>query len=834
MNSLQNLGDVRRAALVVALGICCLLSPVTAQAAGTGPGASTGQPLDLNRAGYEEILALPIPAELAAQIYNYRTYVRYFDNVFDLMDVEGMTAELLQQLKPLVATLPPDPEDASIARLWASYRQVQRYLGQEGTNEGLVDEYLDSLRDPVNVNGLDLFDLMSYQNVSPVDATNILKARQRLGGFENARQLRRSQGLRYWAYRNLRDFVLYSDAERLEGAHERVTGSYEVRYYNTPYMGDDEEANQENMLFEIPYFDSHMTHKLRLDLTGGVKAGLLTHRNLGEESWRETLKGYYGIQNRDFGAFHLKRLVLGNYRVAFGQGLVMDNTDFVLYRKTGYGWNKRPIGLRGDLSRSREFALTGAAVEGRIGPVHGTFFVSTGKKDGILNPSDDTINQYVLMYPRWSDEQLEGRLIKREAFDEDIFGGNLKFILAPGSYIGLTGYEARYDKGFRADASTLVDDMDRLEARDSEIYAGYTSVFIDPASGQKDEHKFRRIYGAEFQTVYENVALQGEYAWLQDPRSKFLEGYVGDAFLLNGYAQWDDLHILATYRDYDLGFDNPYSRAFSNDTRYEQTLLDAGYRLNDELYSYLAFNTPQPKPERGLFIDARYRISRNLILTGLQYDQWERKADGMDMRRYTIKGEYQPIWNLRLRLRQRFSSRSEGIPEDVRTFRSWESRWELHALLSNYNRLKFMYMTSNVFFPPRERLNYPPEAEPLDDLSGVGTAAIPAHAFQVAYEHHLSQWIRLLVSAQMYDGFLWNFEGNEFILLDGTGFRNWLKLESRVSEHLFFQLKVTRDHNLPRTYVDVRRYGDPTGFDPEGRYVPKDWTTFRFQLDYTF
>jgi len=64
------------------------------------------------------------------------------------MEIEGMTPELLAALKPLVATLPPPVEDASIARLSASYRQVEQYLGEEGSSEGLADEYLDKMRRP--------------------------------------------------------------------------------------------------------------------------------------------------------------------------------------------------------------------------------------------------------------------------------------------------------------------------------------------------------------------------------------------------------------------------------------------------------------------------------------------------------------------------------------------------------------------------------------------------------------------------------------------------------------------------------------------------------------
>jgi len=783
---------------------------------------------------WEEILALPVAPELARRIHDYRTYVRFFGDVYELMEVEGMTAADLELLKPLVATTPPPEADAGLMQLEASYRQVREFLAQEGANEGLVDDYLDQLRDPVNVNRLDLFDLMSYQNVSPVDAANILRARRRLGGFAEARQLRQSEGLRYYAFRNLRDFVTYADPAPAEAGEERVRGNYQLRYYDTPYMASDEEFSGGQILTETG--DPAMIHKLRLDFGNGFRGGLLTHRGQQEPSWHETVKGFYGVHDKDFGGFHLKRLYFGNYRVAFGLGLLMDNTDFFLYRKTGYGFNVRPVGVRGDLNRTREFALTGAAVEGSYGRVHGTFFASTGRKDGILNP-DGTANRYIVMQPRLSREFLAenaaaiGSGLRREAFREDILGGNLKFMLGDGTFVGVTGYEARYDRGFRADPAALILEPERLEARDSEIWQGYTSVFDNP-DGSRTEHKFRRVYGGEFQAVVDNVAVQGEYGVLQDPRAPLFHGRSPDAYIINAYAQWDDLHLLGIWRDYDVGFDNPYGRAFCNDTRYEQTLLDSDFRLDDPYYYWLSANTAQPKPERGLFLQSRYRLSRVLTITGLEYDQWERKADGMDLRRYTLKAEYQPVFNLRFRVRHRYSSRGEQIPSDVREYRNWETRWELLALLPNYSSLRLMYMTSNVMFPPRPRLNYPPDAGSGD--SAVGTAAIPAHAFQAVYEHNLTPGIRLLLSTQIYDGFLWNFEGNEFVTIDGRGFRNWFQLESRVSERLLWNLKVTRDHNLPRSYVDVRYFGDPSGNDPDATYVPRDQLSFRWQLDYTF
>ncbi len=834
------------------VGIACLLlGAILCGAAAAAP----ADRLDLNRASMAEVMDLPIPEEVARSIIDYRTYVRYFGSLYDLMEVEGMTAEHLAALKPLVSTMPPDPQDASIARLAASYRQVSRYLGQEGASEGLVDEYLDLMRDPVNVNNLDLFDLQTFQNVSPVDARNIIAARDRLGGFETQRQLRRADGLRYWSFRNLRDFVVYSDEQA--GASDKVHGNYQTRYYNTPLSMDEEEIAAST----LPNGgDFHLTHKLTLNLTNGFKAGVLTDRQMYEEHWNQTTKAYYGMEDKDFGPFHVKGLYFGNFRVAFGQGLVMDNTDYVLFRKTGFGWNKRPIGVRGDLSRSYDYDLTGAAMEGRVGNLYTTFFASWQKRDVIVNP-DGTINRQVSTFPRpydsWYDEHLAyepGRLygagdapdtptlLRRDGLREDLVGGNLRYMLGDATYVGVTAYEARYNRGFDPDPTTLVSqyslNQGYLDARDSEVWQGYNSVErSEDKDGTVTEHKFRRVYGAEFQHVVDNVSFQGEYGVLQDPKADWFKGERNDALVLNAFAQWENLHLLALWRDYDVGYDNPYNRGFSNDSRYEQTLLDSGYRLNDDYYSWLSLNTPQPKPERGMFLQTRYRISRSLILNGLEFDQWERKSDGTDMTRYTMRVEYQPKFNFRLRMRHRYSSRSEDNLNDVRWFRSWESRFELITLLSNYNRLRFMYMTSNVWFPARQRLSGVPEAaEPRSyaGVPGVGTAGIPANAFQAMYEHHLSPTIRLLLSSEIYNGFLWNFEGNEFVVVDGRGFRNWFKVESRVSDQMLFQLKVTRDHNLPRTYLDVRQYGEQYGADIESSYAPRDWTSFRLQMDYTF
>jgi len=822
--------------LVVSVWLTAL-APAVASAA--RPSLAQGK-LDLNTASLEQILALPIPAPVARAIHDHRTYVRYFDDLYDLNDIDLVTPRMIVALRPLVAVLPPPEADAAVARMSASYRQVSNYLSQEGSNEGLVDEYLDLLADPVNLNNLDLFDLMSFQNVSPVDAAAIIKARDRMGGITSGRQLRRADGLRYFAYRNLRDFVVYDD-EQL-GDPDRVRADYQVRYYDTPiYDGDDE--NSSDLVPKNPQLlNPAMSHKMRVALPGDWRAGARTYRGLGEQQWDETAKAYIEVKSQRLGPLHLKRAVAGSYRVAFGSGLVMDNTDFIHFRKTGFGWNKRPLGIRGDLSATREYRLTGGAVEGRIGQTHLTLFGSSDWRDAILN-DDGTVNRHITLRPRFTDRQLAGLPttsglpsgITRNAFRENLVGANVKQMLAPGTYVGATVLHSGYNRAFDANPDELLPGgtgSNFWTARDSEIAMGYTSVFADAGDTTVTEYKWRRIYGLEGQAVLGNVSWQAEYAWLQDPRAGFLKGDHHDAFITNLFAQWDNLHLLAIYRDYDLGFDNPFMRSFSNDSRYEQTILDSPYRLEDEWYGLLSSENPQPKGEQGLFLDMRYRISRQFIINGLQYDQWQRKADGADQWRWTAKLEYQPKFNLRFRLRQRVSARTEQNDLDVRTFRSWESRLQTIVLLSNYNRLQLTLVGGNVNFPARQRLTYP--ADPSSDGSAVGMASSPTSAFEVRYEHNLSPWLKLTGAAAVYDGFFWNFEGSEFVLLDATGWRQWVKVESRISDRMLVQLKVTRDHREPRDNIDVRRYGEEYGQDYDATYVPRDDVYVRLQVDYSF
>ncbi len=868
-------------------------APCAQETAAAAAPYSRENQLDLNRATLDALKTLPIPAAVAEAIYEHRTYDSYFNSLFDLMEVEGVTPEILETLRPLVTVTPvfqlqEDELREEERRAQERYYIVQRFLSEEGASEGLVDEYVDQIKDPRNINRLNYYDLVSYQNVSPVDAVAILRERKLAGKIENMRQLRSAGGITYWGFRNLRDFIRYDDPEEDE---RKITGDYQFRVYNTPYMLDDFDALTENVqstistsesnaltpeekanlrTYDLNTFagrmnlgasDPYMTNKLRLRYGRHLKAAGLTHRNLGEENWDETGKAFlelsdYGRVATPLGRFQLHKAVVGNYAVTLGQGLLMDATDFFMPRRTGSGYNVRSVGVRGDISRSDEYTLRGAAVEGTLGRVRGTFFYSLDDKDAILNP-DGSFNSYITMMPRVSNDFLEeirddidsGVLSghreskyytpMRDVMREQVAGGNLKYEFRPGTYLGVTGLDMHYwnrlyhDEAARRwnpDPATLVmEPARRLEDRDSALYERYDSTDLGP---------YRRVWGAEGSTVFENVSLAAEYGKLETSDAEgaldriFSAG--PEAFVANGYIQYENFNFLALYRDYSLGYDNPYNRAFSENSRYEQTLLDGNpFRLWNPLYSFTAYNDPQPRAEKGWYFSTRYQFTRQFTLTGLEYDTYTRAADGADLKRITVRAEYRPVFPVRFRIRHRLSSRHDQRPDDIRGFESWDTRLEMRVNLSNYDQMQFLYSTSNVTFADRPRLSGPADGGNTSS-NEVGSRGIPATALQAAFTHNFNDFLTATVSTEIYDGFLYNYEDNEFIVLDGNGFRNWVMLRSRLSENLSWRLKWTSDHQLPRTYVDIRNFGDLVAPTPDATDAQGDQTSYRFQLDYSF
>jgi DNA uptake protein ComE-like DNA-binding protein len=789
-------------------------------------------PIDLNSASLEEIMQLPIPADEARAIYEYREYRSYFESVYDLMKIKGIDAHDLEVLKPLVR-IEPVERSYFAERMSETQRAIRSWGSSEGSNEALIDLWIDIAKDPPNINTAGLYQLMNLQNISPVDAVAIFKHRDAIGSYRSRRDLRYTPNLSGWGYMNARSLVRYEDTDQKGDLH----GWCQTRLRSQSYDSDIADLLQEDVypaqgvydswydrleLYRTrPDFQQKLSLKYYLTKDVTLRGGLVAWRYGGEKNTLQHSKGFAGIEGLKAGPINIDKIYVGDYLVGFGQGLVMENTEYFKPRKSGYSWDTRYYGILGDISRTEEYKLSGLAVQARWNRLMGIGFYSDDYKDAVLN-EDGSVASYIFLNPTIDNDVLRKYDLPamRDALHERTYGGNLRFVIRPGTHLGVSGYESRYNRLFDPEGGkSVIGRFDRVTQVDDEFLSSYRSP-----------GKFRRIHGLEFMSVFENFCVQAEYAEM-DIEGKLLK--IGDdpgAFVGSIWTQYDNLSFLALYRDYDVGFDNPYCRGFSNYEKFKGSILEDQYYLTDPLYGLIYDNSVTPQAERGIYMTSRYRISEALI-PRIEYDRWTRVADGASYSRFVGNLEIRFIYPLRFKIRQQFQGRNEDNGITPLSYDLNETRLEMEMRLSDYDMLQFMYLSGGTGWPPRPRLVG--GIDPDGDHPAEGQAFQPSRGLLLDAEHNFTDKFGVSLGALSYSGFVWFFEESDFVAVDKRkSTRFWISAQDQISDNLWIELKAAYDRGIPITNLDVRQYNQAYGNTIDADYVVNDDRYFRIQIDY--
>lgn len=154
-----------------------------------------------------------------------------------------------------------------------------------------------------------------------------------------------------------------------------------------------------------------------------IQAGLVAEKDPGEAFWNENHKGfdYYSMHLvlRDIG--FLKALYLGDYRLSFGQGLVI-NSDFVLGKTSDVlNINKKSNGIKRHYSTNEINFLRGTAIVFNISKFDINLFYSQRKQDATAN--DSTIFTFKTDGYRRTNKDLE----KKNQAEMHLGGMNLQW-----------------------------------------------------------------------------------------------------------------------------------------------------------------------------------------------------------------------------------------------------------------------------------------------------------------------------------------------------------------------------------------------------------------------
>ncbi len=847
------------------------------------------QRIDINKASLEEILSLPISHDQALDIYNYREDISFFKSIYDLRKIKSIDQKTLNKLKGYVIVSHYTDDDAVAERRNEIYYLIQRLGSNEGLQEGMSDVWEDYLISPKNINKMNFSELMNFPNVSAVDAYALQKRKALKDTITSYRDLRNTEGISYYAASNLRHYIYYKD----KASQNRLFFDYQLKYNDEPFTDTDREMYQESMirydnnhqngdnpphirnqnywsLLDMEGNHAEITNKLRMRYNNNWKAGVLYHDNslnqtildIDSDFIKNDMKYFVGYENEIFPDNNLK-IYTGHFRATFGEGLVMESTDYFSPRMTGLGFNKRIKGIIGDISRAQEYALKGAAIEWNNDKFSSSFFLSEDKKDaiiwdsnddGIIDDNDDLF-AYINMTTRFDNDVLEEAenyynsvsdnqinfAPRKDIFTENIIGGHFQYSPIIGTTVGFTGYEAQYDKDFTRPTDDDIDDLlvwdykYNTERKWSLTDAELTNMYETKSDKYGYDRNYRRVAGIDWLTTINNTSFQGEYAEMEVDGDFEKIGDDPSALLISSRTQFENFNFLTIYRDYDIDFDNPYHRSFGETNRYDDTVVESSYKVNNSLLSDMNTNSVQPEAERGTYFETRYQISRYLTLSKMYLDIWERKSDGRKGVRYEAKLDFKPIHQIRLRTR--YKRQSKRYDDDMDRGRSISEEYELSysTNLSNFDRLGITYIFADVKAPPYPSISNPGEAGGAD-MAQASNVYSNGSWIEAYYIHNFNKNLKMQGSFAFWnaDGAsFWDFEDSNLDFDHSSkGMKYWITFNHKISNNLYLSMKFKHKKYVARE-IQIRRYNDLLdGEEYYFRNVDREYSSIRIQLDW--
>ncbi len=286
------------------------------------------------------------------------------------------------------------------------------------------------------------------------------------------------------------------------------------------------------------------------------------------------------------------------------------------------------------------------------------------------------------------------------------------------------------------------------------------------------------------------------------------------------------------YRNYDLKFDNPYARPFAEHERFDGSILEDQYYMNNPLVSEIYYNSPWSQAEEGIYIETRYKFLRQLTLTKAYLDIWKRKSDGRVSVRFQGELDYRPIYQVSIRLKQKWQTNGAQDYATRSVSKTSETTIKLRNYLTNRDKLSLEYRFTKVWMCPYTSLTNPADPE---HYGLVPTADVLNHGDFIAvnYVHNFNDYSRIEGSFLFWNGHgvsHWDWEDMEIDFMGSEGMKYWFAIYNRLSNNLAISFKYKVKHYKDEELY-LREYNQPTGYASQIKHKN---SSIRIQLDWNF
>jgi hypothetical protein len=434
--------------------------------------------------------------------------------------------------------------------------------GQIGGDVEQLQENLDALKArKIRINEAEPDALRQLPWLNSGDISSIVEVRRTRGAILSLRQLEAIIGPEKTA--RIAPYVTFARKTRLPSPEEKepLSGSFSSRvlWDTTPRDG----------LSDGRYPGDHfkLYNRLQLDY-GNFQANLVHDKDIGEPDVADFVS--LSLSASDLGI--VQQAVLGNYRLNFGQGLLVGQSRFM--SKGSEPSNSVRIGSKrlSPSSSSSEYGFfQGAAATLDLKPLEVTAFWSANLVDA--RNTTGTITSFdEAGYHRTMTERN-----RKDNVTETVYGGSLLYRFESGAVRGKAGGSwLRYDYGEPLKALGSVDGSSSLGGVECDLLIGRLGFFGEAAWSEKPHGRVSWIAGADYQVLPKVNLLfavrdydpgyyspfAGAFAERGDNASNEkgcyfgIEGAVSSKVSLGAYVDWFRFPVLDDHTDYASdGFD---------------------------------------------------------------------------------------------------------------------------------------------------------------------------------------------------------------------------------------------------------------------------------------
>ena len=409
----------------------------------------------------------------------------------------------------------------------------------------IYDQLLELSSKPLNINCKDLDILLSLGLLNEFQQYKLLNYLNLVRQIQSIEELNFIEGFAEKDVELLKHFISVGDCKNVsfklrKPRHELTNGYSQILQKQAGYQIVDDES-----FIDSPnkvYLGSPEKIYSRYKLKSGdhLKAGFIAEKDAGEILFKNHYKelsqtllkthtqsldyfsAYASIENIGF----LKKLIIGDYQLQFGQGLTMWSSLAFGKSTATTDLKKYAGGIRPNTSSNENHFFRGLATSIGFKNVKLSLFYSNKKRDG--NGISD--NEFSSLQNTGLHRTIN-EIDDKNSISERIMGANINFSFKQFK-LGFTAYHQSFDKHY---------------INDNQSYKRYYF------SGHEN-----LCYGMDYQGIFEKLELFGEIS-ISENHAKAI--FSGLNYYLNSQAK---IHI--HYRNYAKDFQNFYANGLSENT----------------------------------------------------------------------------------------------------------------------------------------------------------------------------------------------------------------------------------------------------------------------------